>query len=60
MRPARITDLCLVALAVRRSGVLVTFDRDIAIETVSGAEAAHVVVLARPKLLPAHGSALIP
>lgn len=46
LRSAQITALYLVALAVQRSGVLVTFDRQIPIEAVSGATEAHVVILA--------------
>lgn len=43
--PRQITDICLLALAVRRGGRLVTFDRGISIAAVHGAEARHLVML---------------
>jgi toxin-antitoxin system PIN domain toxin len=43
--PRQLTDVYLLALAVRHGGVLVTFDRAIAIEAVRGATAASLVVL---------------
>jgi toxin-antitoxin system PIN domain toxin len=46
MRPAQVTDLYLLALAVRKSGALATFDRAIPIDAVSGATKAHLVLLA--------------
>jgi hypothetical protein len=46
LRPAHITDLYLVALAVKRSGALATFDRGIPLAAVSGATDAHVLILA--------------
>jgi len=43
--PRQLTDVYLLALAVSRGGVLVTFDRAIALSAVRGATAASVVVL---------------
>jgi toxin-antitoxin system PIN domain toxin len=43
--PRWLTDVYLLALAVRHDGVLVTFDRSIAIGAVQGATASSVVVL---------------
>lgn len=43
--PKQLTDVYLLALAVRNSGRLVTFDRGIPLGAVRGAEARHVVVL---------------
>lgn len=43
--PRQLTDVYLLALAVSRGGVLVTFDRSIAVETVRGASGASLVVL---------------
>jgi toxin-antitoxin system PIN domain toxin len=43
--PRQITDTYLLALAVRRGGCLVTFDRAISIEAVRGATPKHLVVL---------------
>ncbi len=43
--PRQLTDVYLLALAVSRSGVLVTFDRSIAIGAVKSATAASVIVL---------------
>jgi toxin-antitoxin system PIN domain toxin len=43
--PNQITDLYLLALAVKREGRLVTFDRGIPIAAVRGAEAQHIVVI---------------
>jgi len=42
--PRQLTDVYLLALAVRHGGVLVTFDRAIAIEAVRGATASLVVL----------------
>ena len=41
----QLTDVYLVALAVRHSGRLVTFDHSISITSVKGAKAAHLVSL---------------
>jgi hypothetical protein len=41
----QVTDLYLLALAVRHGGRLVTFDRRISVQAVPGAEAAHLVVI---------------
>lgn len=43
--PRQLTDVYLLALAVSRGGVLVTFDRTIAIDAVRGATADSLVVL---------------
>ena len=43
--PRQLTDVYLLALAVGRGGVLVTFDQSIALSAVRGATAASVVVL---------------
>ena len=43
--PRQLTDTYLLALAVRRGGRLVTFDRSIRLRTVVGAETRHLVVL---------------
>jgi toxin-antitoxin system PIN domain toxin len=43
--PRQVTDLYLLALAVRNRGRLVTFDRSIAVEAVHGAEKKHVLML---------------
>lgn len=43
--PRRITDAYLLALAVRRGGCFVTFDRGIPAEAVHGAAGKHLVVL---------------
>lgn len=43
--PKQLTDIYLLALAVRHDGVLVTFDRSIATSAVRGATAKSVVVL---------------
>ena len=42
---AQLTDIYLLGLAVRRKGVLVTFDRRIPIAAVKGASKAHVETL---------------
>jgi toxin-antitoxin system PIN domain toxin len=42
----QLTDIYLLALAVRRKGVLATFDQKIPIDTVKGAQREHVTVLA--------------
>ena len=43
--PNQITDVYLLALAVKHSGRLVTFDRGIPLAAVRGAEARHLVVV---------------
>lgn len=43
--PRQLTDVYLVALAVRHSGCLVTFDHSISLQSVKGAEAANLVSL---------------
>lgn len=43
--PRQITDLYLLALAIRRGGRLVTFDASIALEAVRGAGGKHLVAL---------------
>jgi toxin-antitoxin system PIN domain toxin len=43
--PNQITDVYLLALAVKNGGRLVTFDRGLPIKAVRGAEARHLVVL---------------
>lgn len=43
--PKQITDIYLLALAVKRSGRLVTFDRGLPLKAVRGAEPRHLVVL---------------
>jgi toxin-antitoxin system PIN domain toxin len=43
--PRQLTDVYLLALAVSHGGVLVTFDRSIAIDAVRGATAASLIVL---------------
>ncbi len=43
--PNQITDVYLLALAVKRGGRLVTFDRSIPFAAVRGAESQHVVTL---------------
>ena len=43
--PNQITDVYLLALAVKNGGRLVTFDRGLPIAAVRGAEARHLVVL---------------
>lgn len=43
--PSQITDVYLLALAVRNGGCLVTFDRSIALAAVRGAQMGHVVTL---------------
>ena len=43
--PNQITDVYLVALAVKNGGRLVTFDRGLPVKAVRGAEARHLVVL---------------
>lgn len=42
----QVTDTCLLALAVKRSGRLVNFDSGIALSAVNGARARHLVTLA--------------
>jgi toxin-antitoxin system PIN domain toxin len=41
----QITDVCLLALAVKNGGRLVTFDRAVPLRAVHGAEPSHLVVL---------------
>jgi uncharacterized protein len=43
--PRQLTDLYLLALAVRQEGRFITFDRAIAIGAIHGAAAKHVLVL---------------
>jgi toxin-antitoxin system PIN domain toxin len=43
--PNQITDVYLLALAVKNGGRLVTFDRGLPLRAVRGAEARHLVVL---------------
>ena len=43
--PRQLTDVYLLALAVANNGRLVTFDRSVALDAVSGATEAHQVVL---------------
>lgn len=43
--PRQITDVCLLALAVRNGGRLVTFDRGLPLKAVREAEARHLVML---------------
>jgi toxin-antitoxin system PIN domain toxin len=43
--PRQVSDLYLLALAVRNRGRLVTFDRAISLDAVRGAEKKHVLVL---------------
>jgi len=43
--PRQLTDVYLVALAVRHAGHLVTFDRSISVQSAKGAKAAHLVFL---------------
>lgn len=43
--PGQITDIYLLALAVKNGGVLATFDRSIPLAAVRGAEPQHLVVL---------------
>jgi predicted nucleic acid-binding protein len=43
--PRQLTDVYLLALAVRHGGALVTFDRSIAIGAVRGASASSLIVL---------------
>jgi uncharacterized protein len=43
--PKQLTDVYLLALAVRHGGRLVTFDRSIPLSAVAGATADHLVVL---------------
>lgn len=41
----QITDLCLLALAVKHDGTLITFDQNIPLQAVHGATTAHLRVL---------------
>jgi predicted nucleic acid-binding protein len=43
--PRQVTDVYLLALAVRHNGRFVTFDAAVPLAAVRGAEAAHLVVL---------------
>ena len=43
--PRQLTDVYLVALAVRHAGCLVTFDHSISVQSAKGAKAAHLVFL---------------
>jgi toxin-antitoxin system PIN domain toxin len=49
MGPRQITDLYLLALAVRKGGRLVTFDGGISLPAVEGAKSKHRVVLRAPE-----------
>lgn len=44
----KITDVCLLALACRNEGRLVTFDRSIPLKAVVGAKQEHLLVLGAP------------
>jgi hypothetical protein len=44
----KITDICLLALACRNEGRLVTFDRSIPLKAVIGAKPEHLVVIGAP------------
>jgi hypothetical protein len=44
-KPRQLTDLYLLALAVRRDGRFVTFDASVPLSPVSGAAERHLVVL---------------
>jgi uncharacterized protein len=46
--PRQITDAYLLGLAVKHRGRLVTFDRNIAVHVVRGAEAKHLCLLGAP------------
>lgn len=43
--PRQLTDLYLLALAVRHNGQFVTFDASVALDAIKGAEKKHLVVL---------------
>jgi predicted nucleic acid-binding protein len=43
--PRQLTDLYLLALAVRRDGRFVTFDRSVALEAIHGARPRHLFLL---------------
>ena len=43
--PKQLTDIYLLALAVKRNGRLVTFDRAVPLKAVRGADAHHLVVI---------------
>ena len=43
--PRQVTDLYLLALAVRREGRFVTFDRSVALDAIHGAQARHLFLL---------------
>ena len=43
--PGQLTDVYLLALATRRQGRLVTFDKSIAVEAVRGAQKKHLLML---------------
>ena len=43
--PRQVTDLYLLALAVKRGGCLVTFDGGIPLAAVKGAQPAHLVII---------------
>jgi predicted nucleic acid-binding protein len=46
--PRQLTDIYLLALAVRHGGRFVTFDASIVLEAVKGARAHHLVTLQAP------------
>ena len=43
--PRQLTDLYLLALAVRHGGHFVTFDASVSLEAIKGAEKKHLLVL---------------
>ena len=43
--PRQVTDLYLLALAVRRNGRFVTFDRSVALDAIHGAQPRHLFLL---------------
>lgn len=46
--PQTISDTCLLALAVRNEGALITFDRRIVLRAVRGATKQHLTILSSP------------
>jgi len=44
-RPRQLTDLYLLALALRHGGLFVTFDTSISLDAIRGAEKKHILVL---------------
>lgn len=49
LSPRHVTDVYLLALAVRRGGTFVSFDRSVDLAAVPGASARHYTVLGAPK-----------